>query len=73
MSGTSEICGDTRAGFDTTAEYLAGTRVCPADLGNRRLNSQVNSVSRSPVRSTVGYSVGGQPRTTDSIAFQVRF
>jgi hypothetical protein len=72
-AGTSQIFGDTDAGFDTSSEYLVGANFYPADTRNHRLNVQINDVNRSPVSSTFGYYVGGQKGTTYSVAFSVFF
>jgi hypothetical protein len=70
---TSQIFGDTDAGFDNSSEYLAGFNFYPADTRNHRLNVQVINVNHSPVSSTFGYYTGGQNGTTLSVAFSVFF
>ena len=70
---TSQIFGDTDAGFDNSSEYLVGMNFYPADTRNHRLNFQVIDVNRSPVSSTFGYYVGGQTGTTYTTAFSVFF
>ena len=59
---TSQIFGDTSAGFSTSSEYIGGGNFYPFDTRNHRLNVQVQKVNRSPVGSTFGYYVGGQTR-----------
>jgi hypothetical protein len=70
---TSQIYGDTSAGFGQSSEYLAGVNYYPADTRNHRLNVQVIDVNRSPVSSTFGYYVGGQNGTTLAAAFSIFF
>jgi hypothetical protein len=70
---TSQIYGDKDAGFDDSSEYLAGANFYPFDTRNHRLNVQVIDVNRSPVSSSFGYYIGGQDRTTVSVAFSAFF
>jgi hypothetical protein len=70
---TSQIYGDTSAGFTTSSEYIGGGNFYPFNTRNHRLNVQVQNVNRSPVGSTFGYYVGGQDGTTVSTAFSVFF
>jgi len=70
---TSQIFGDTSAGFSTSSEYIGGANYYPFDTRNHRLNVQVQKVNRSPVGSTFGYYVGGQHGTTVSAALSVFF
>ncbi len=70
---TSWIYGDTRAGFDTSHEYIQGLNYFPADTRNVRFNTQVIEVDRSPVSSLFGFYVGGQKGTTVSSAFSFLF
>jgi hypothetical protein len=70
---TSQIFGDTSAGFTTSSEYIGGGNFYPFDTRNHRLNVQVQKVNRSPVGSTFGYYVAGQHGTTISTAFSVFF
>ncbi len=72
-AATSQIFGDSDAGFDDSSEYLVGANFYPFDTRNHRLNVQVMDVNRSPVSSTFGYYVGGQDGTTVSTAFSVFF
>jgi hypothetical protein len=70
---TSQIYGDTAAGFSTSSEYIGGGNFYPFNTRNHRMNVQVQKVNRSPVGSTFGYYVGGQKGTTFSTAFSVFF
>jgi len=72
-AATSQIFGDSDAGFDDSSEYLVGVNFYPLDTRNHRLNLQVIDVNHSPVSSTFGYYVGGQDGTTVSAAFSVFF
>ncbi len=72
-AATSQIFGDSDAGFDNSSEYLVGANFYPLDTRNHRLNLQVMDVNHSPVSSTFGYYVGGQDGTTVSAAFSVFF
>jgi hypothetical protein len=70
---TSQIFGDTDAGFGDSSEYLVGMNFYPANTRNHRLNVQLIDVNRSPVSSTFGYYTGGQDGQTLSVAFSVFF
>ena len=70
---TSQIYGDTSAGFDHSFEYGGGFNFYPADTRNHRFNVQALRVNGSPVSSTFGYYVGGQTGTTVSAALSVFF
>jgi hypothetical protein len=72
-AATSQIYGDTSAGFSTSSEYLGGANYYPFNTRNHRLNLQIQQVNRSPVSSTFGYYVGGQKGTTFSTAFSIFF
>jgi hypothetical protein len=72
-AATSQIYGDSSAGFSKSSEYLAGGNWYPFNTQNHRLNVQIQKVNRSPVSSTFGYYVGGQKGTTFSTAFSVFF
>jgi hypothetical protein len=72
-AATSQIFGDSDAGFDDSSEYIVGANYYPLDTRNHRLNLQVMDVNHSPVSSTFGYYVGGQDGTTVSAAFSVFF
>jgi hypothetical protein len=72
-AATSQIYGDSGAGFDDSSEYLIGANYYPFDTRNHRLNIQVIDVNRSPVSSTFGYYTGGQDGTTVSVACSVFF
>ena len=63
-AATSQIYGDSDAGFGNSSEYLVGLNFYPTTTRNHRLNLQVMDVNRSPVSSTFGYYVGGQDGTT---------
>ncbi|HQP44299.1 MAG TPA: DUF3011 domain-containing protein, partial [Thermoanaerobaculales bacterium] len=51
-AATSQIFGDSDAGFDDSSEYLVGANFYPLDTRNHRLNLQVMDVNHSPVSST---------------------
>ncbi len=70
---TSQIYGDSDAGFANCSDYLIGANYYPFNTRNHRLNIQVIDVNRSPVSSTFGYYTGGQDGTTVSAAFSVFF
>lgn len=70
---TSQIFGDSDAGFGDSSEYLVGMNFYPANTRNHRLNVQLIDVNRSPVSSTFGYYTGGQNGQTLSVAFSVFF
>jgi hypothetical protein len=72
-AATSQIFGDSNAGFSDSKEYLIGMNWYPADTRNHRLNVQLIDVQRSPVSSVFGYYTGGQDGTTVSAAFSVFF
>lgn len=70
---TSQILGDSDAGFDDSSEYGIGMNWYPFETRNHRLNVQVMDVNNSPVSSTFGYYTGGQDGVTLSTAFSVFF
>lgn len=70
---TSQIYGDTSAGFSSSSEYIEGANFYPFDTRNHRLNVQIQKVNRSPVGSTFGYYTAGQKGTTFSTAFSIFF
>ena len=72
-AATSQIFGDSDAGFDDSSEYLLGANVYPFKTRNHRLNVQVIDVNHSPVSSTFGYYAGGMDGTIFSTAFSVFF
>lgn len=72
-AATSQIYGDSDAGFDNSSEYLLGLNFYPLKTRNHRVNLQVIDVNRSPTSSTFGYYVGGQDGTIVSAAFSVFF
>lgn len=70
---TSQIFGDSAAGFTNAAEYGGGLNFYPGRTRDHRFNLQVLNVDRSAVSSTFGYYVGGQSGTTVSAALSVFF
>jgi hypothetical protein len=72
-AATSQVFGDSDAGFDDSSEYLVGINWYPLDTRNHRLNLQVIDVNHSPVGSTFGYYTAGQDGTTVSAAFSIYF
>jgi hypothetical protein len=72
-AATSQIYGDSDAGFGDSSEYIVGANFYPFKTRNHRLNLQVNDVNHSPVSSTFGYYVGGHDGTTVSAAFSIFF
>jgi hypothetical protein len=70
---TSQIFGDSSAGFGSSSEYGGGLNFYPAQTRDHRFNFQVLSVDRSAVSSVFGYYVGGQSGTTVSAALSVFF
>lgn len=72
-AATSQIYGDSDAGFGNSSEYLIGANYYPFNSRNYRLNLQVIDVNRSPVSSTFGYYTAGQDGTTVATAFSVFF
>ena len=70
---TSQIFGDTSAGFTKSSEYIGGGNIYPFDTRNHRFNVQVQKVNHSPVGSTFGYYTAGQHGTTISTAFSIFF
>ncbi len=72
-AATSQIYGDSNAGFGNATEYLIGTNWYPFDTRNHRLNVQLMDVNRSPVSSVFGYYTGGQDGWTLATAFSIFF
>ena len=72
-AATSQIYGDSDAGFDNSSEYLIGMNWYPWNTRNHRLNLQLIDVNFSPVGSTFGYYTAGQSGTTASAAFSIFF
>jgi hypothetical protein len=70
---TSQIYGDSSAGFDDSSEYILGMNYYPFDTRNHRLNLQYINVNKSPVSSAFGYYTGGQKGDTVSVAFSIFF
>jgi hypothetical protein len=72
-AATSQIYGDSDAGFGNSSEYLIGMNWYPFLTRNHRLNVQRMDVNKSPVSSTFGYYTGGQVGRTLSTAFSIFF
>ena len=72
-AATSQIFGDSGAGFDDSSEYLVGMNYYPWDSRNYRLNVQLIDVNHSPVDSTFGYYTGGQNGYTVTTAMSILF
>ncbi len=72
-AATSQIYGDSSAGFGDASEYLIGSNWYPFDTRNHRLNLQLMDVNKSPVSSTFGYYTGGQDGWTLATAFSIFF
>ncbi|HEX7374857.1 MAG TPA: porin [Steroidobacteraceae bacterium] len=72
-AATSQIFGDSSAGFGDSSEYLVGMNWYPFDTRNHRLNLQLMDVNKSPVSSTFGYYTAGQDGWTVATAFSVFF
>ena len=72
-AATSQIFGDSDAGFGDSSEYLVGANWYPWPTRNHRLNLQLIDVNKSPVSSTFGYYTGGQDGWTLATAFSVFF
>ena len=72
-AATSQIYGDSDAGFGDASEYLIGMNWYPFDTRNHRLNLQLMDVNNSPVSSTFGYYTGGQDGWTLATAFSIFF
>lgn len=72
-AATSQIFGDSGAGFSDSSEYLIGMNYYPFNTRNHRLNVQLIDVNRSPVSSTFGYYTGGQDGLTLAVAFSIFF
>ncbi len=70
---TSQIYGDSSAGFDNSSDYILGMNWYPFDTRNHRMNVQYINVNKSPVNSTFGYYTGGQEGDTFSVAASVFF
>lgn len=70
---TSQIYGDSDAGFDNSSEYLTGLNFYPFNTRDTRLNLQYIRVIDSPVGSTFGYYTTGQNGDTVSVAYSLLF
>jgi len=72
-AATSQIYGDSDAGFGDSSEYLVGMNYYPMNTRNHRLNAQVMDVNGSATSSVFGYYAGGQDGKTYSVGFSVFF
>jgi len=72
-AATSQIYGDSDAGFDDSSEYVLGANWYPFDTRNHRLNLQLMDVNDSPVSSVFGYYTGGQNGFTAATSFSIFF
>lgn len=70
---TSQVFGDSSAGFDDSSDYILGMNYYPFNTRNHRLNLQYNHVNKSPVSSDFGYYIGGQEGDTLAATFSVFF
>jgi hypothetical protein len=70
---TSQIFGDTDAGFGYSSEYILGLNFYPFDTRNHRLNFQYIDINRSPVSSTFGYYTAGIQGYVLSVAASIFF
>lgn len=70
---TSQIYGDSDAGFGRSYEYGAGTNIYPFQTRDARLNVQYLNVTHSPVGSTFGYYTAGQTGSTVAVAFSLLY
>lgn len=70
---TSQIFGDSSAGFGDSSEYIVGTNLYPFDTRDARLNLQLMDVNNSPVGSTFGYYTAGQDGQTIAVSFSLMF
>ena len=72
-AATSQIYGDSDAGFGDSSEYLVGMNFYPFDTRDTRLNVQFMDVNSSPVGSTFGYYTAGQDGETVAVAYSLLF
>jgi hypothetical protein len=72
-AATSQIYGDSDAGFSDSREYILGMNYYITDSRNNRLNLQVIDVDKSPVSSNFGYYTGGQSGYTVAAAISIFF
>jgi hypothetical protein len=72
-AATSQIFGDSDAGFGDSSEYILGSNFYPYPTRNIRLNVQLIDVNRSPVSSTFGYYTAGQEGWTLATALSIFF
>ncbi|MEY2919412.1 MAG: hypothetical protein RL261_717 [Pseudomonadota bacterium] len=70
---TSQIYGDSDAGFGDSSEYGVGMNFYPYPTRNHRLNVQLLDVNKSPVSSSFGYYTGGQDGWTLASSFSIFF
>ena len=72
-AATSQVFGDSSAGFRNSSDYIIGMNYYIANSRNNRLNIQLIDVNKSPVSSTFGYYVGGQTGYTVAVAASIFF
>jgi hypothetical protein len=72
-AATSQIFGDSSAGFEDSSEYLVGMNYYPYPTRNHRLNLQLMDINKSPVSSNFGYYTGGLDGWAISAAFSIFF
>ena len=70
-AATSQVFGDSSAGFGNSSDYIIGMNYYIANSRNNRLNIQLIDVNKSPVSSTFGYYVGGQTGYTVAVAASI--
>ena len=72
-AATSQIYGDSGAGFKDSSEYLFGMNFYPFDTRDTRLNIQYAIINDCPVGSTFGYYNAGQDGETLAVAYSLLF
>jgi hypothetical protein len=72
-AATSQIFGDSGAGFKDSSEYLFGMNFYPFDTRDTRLNIQYAIINDCPVGSTFGYYTAGQDGETLAVAYSLLF
>jgi hypothetical protein len=72
-AATSQIFGDSDAGFDNSSEYLCGLNFYPFKTRDTRLNIQYAIINDCPVGSTFGYYTAGQDGETLAVAYSILF
>ena len=70
---TSQIYGDSDAGFGDASEYLIGANFYPFNTRDTRLNIQYIDVNHSPVGSTFGHYTAGQNGETVAVSYSLMF